>query len=297
MQNEHRVDNAEKLTDEKDDLQHPENSETSRNNETPTNPSEDSPKENADIVNNEEILSSANDEQITSLPSEIIPSESSLEKDQIDDEEHDNENTDNKESNESKDINENNENEENNKNIEMPATVVQDVEESHTEIEISRIKEEEEQRMTTNPTPPPKPPRLKSGNMEDTNNEKESSKENDEDEKEKNDKEKKTSNEQNLSARTVEKSISAISKRSVEAIENSIEKVEEDEYAEEPEKVEVDGTQDDADVVQSPAPRTGKTRISSYKKLNKNQFIFFKISYYFKIFEFVNKNCQSIIVF
>jgi len=43
----------------------------------------------------------------------------------------------------------------------------------------------------------------------------------------------------------------------VEAIENTIEKIEEEIDVEEPEKVERDGTQDDADVVQSPAPRTG----------------------------------------
>lgn len=260
MQNEHRVDNTEKSTDEKDDSHHPDkNSETSNNNDIQTNSTEDSPKENTDNVNNEEISSSANDEKIESSSSEIIPSESSQEQDQIDDEGHEN-----IESNENKDINENNENQENNKNTEM--TAAQNVEESCTETGISRIEEEEGQKMTI---PPPKPPRLKSGSVEDTSNEKESLKENEEDEKEKDDEEMKTSNEQNSSVagkfKTTGKSISAFSRKTVEAIEDSIERVEEDILTKEPEKAEMDGVQDDADVVQSPPPRTGKTSVSFFK--------------------------------
>ncbi|XP_024884849.1 X-linked retinitis pigmentosa GTPase regulator [Temnothorax curvispinosus] len=252
MQNEHRVGNTEKSTDEKDDLHHPDqNSETSDINDTQINASKDLSKEN--IVNNKEMLSSANDEKVANVSSEITP-ESSQEKDHLDDEGHENKNI---ESNESKDISENNEKQENNKNMEMAATVTQDVEELCTKTEISRIQEEKGQKMTTNPTPPPKPPRLKSGSVEDTNG-KESSKENEEDEKEKDDKEMKTSNEQNSSAKSARKSTSAISRETIEAIENSIEKVEEDEHVDKPEKAETDGMQDDADVVQSPPPRTAK---------------------------------------
>ncbi|XP_012530772.1 X-linked retinitis pigmentosa GTPase regulator [Monomorium pharaonis] len=271
IQNEHRAGNSEKLTKEKDDSCHPDKSETSNNNDTRTKPTENSPKENNDTrtkptenspkentdnVNNKEISSSVNDEKIESSFSEIMSSESSQEKDQID-ESHDNRNT---ESNENKDINENSENQENNKNTEMAAS--QDVEESYTETGISRTEEQEEEK-TTNSVPPPKPPRLKSESVEDNaSNEKESSKANEEDEKEKDDEEVKISNEQNSSTagkfKTTGKSISAFSRKTVEAIEDSIERVEEDIHTEEPEKVEIDGTQDDADVVQSPPPRTAK---------------------------------------
>ncbi|XP_011875400.1 PREDICTED: X-linked retinitis pigmentosa GTPase regulator isoform X2 [Vollenhovia emeryi] len=252
MQNEHRVDNTGKSTDEKDDSHHPDkNNETSDNNDAQANSADDSSKEN---VNNEEISSSANDEKIAS-PSPKNTPENSQVKD-LDDEGHDNEHI---ESSESKDINENDENQENNKNTEMAATVTQDVEESCTKIEISRIEEEDKEEPMTNPTPPPKPPRLKSGSAESPSNEKESLKENEEDEKEKDDKEMETNNEQALSARAARKSVSAISKETIEAIENSIEKVDEDgERVEEPEKAEIDSTQDDADVVQSPPPRTAK---------------------------------------
>ncbi|XP_012057883.1 PREDICTED: X-linked retinitis pigmentosa GTPase regulator [Atta cephalotes] len=251
MQNEHRIDNMEKLTDEKDDSHHlVKISEASNNNDIQTNssPKEDSPKENTDIVSNEEISPSAEDEKITNPSLEVIPSESSQEKDQIDDEDH------NKENIESKDINENNENQENNKNMETTA-IVQDIEE-YIETEVSRIEEEKEQKTTMNPIPPPKPPRLKSASIEDAS-EKESSKENEEDEKEKDDEEMKMNNEENSSAKSARKSLSTISQKTVEAIENSIEQVEEDENIEEPEKAEMN-TQDDTDVVQSPAPRTAK---------------------------------------
>ncbi|XP_018046715.1 PREDICTED: X-linked retinitis pigmentosa GTPase regulator [Atta colombica] len=251
MQNEHRIDNMEKLTDEKDDSHHlVKISEASNNNDIQTNssPKEDSPKENTDIVSNEEISPSAEDEKITNPSLEVIPSESSQEKDQIDDEDH------NKENIESKDINENNENQENNKNMET-TVIVQDIEE-YIETEVSRREEEKEQKTTMNPIPPPKPPRLKSASIEDAS-EKESSKENEEDEKEKDDEEMKMNNEENSSAKSARKSLSTISQKTVEAIENSIEQVEEDENIEEPEKAEMN-TQDDTDVVQSPAPRTAK---------------------------------------
>ncbi|XP_018404894.1 PREDICTED: X-linked retinitis pigmentosa GTPase regulator [Cyphomyrmex costatus] len=272
MQNEHRMDNMEKSTDEKDNSHHPdENSETPNNNDIQTNssPKKDSPKENTDIVNNEEISSPAKDEKITNSSSEIIPSESSQDKDQIDNEDHDNENIESKESDESKDINENNESQENNKNVETAATIAQNVEEC-TEIEVSRIEEEKEQKTTTNSIPPPKPPRLKSVSIEDAS-EKESSKENEENEKEKDDEEIKTSNdEENSSTKIARKSLSTISQKTVEAIENSIEKVEEDEHADESEKAQID-TQDDADVVQSPAPRTGKTAMARLFKGKRQQ--------------------------
>ncbi|XP_011697417.1 PREDICTED: X-linked retinitis pigmentosa GTPase regulator [Wasmannia auropunctata] len=259
MQNEHRVDSTEKSTDEKDDSYHPDESSETSNNGTQINssPKEDSLKENTDIVNNEEISSLVNDEKTASPSSEINLSENSQEKDQIDHEDHDTENnTESKENSESKDINENNENEENNKNMEIATIEEQDVEESCAEKELPRIEEEEGEK-TTNSVPPPKPPRLKSGSVEGTNNEIESSKENEEGEQERDDEEM-TNNKQNSSAKTAVKSLSAISKKTVEAIENSIEKVEEDERPEEVEKTEIDGTQDDADVVQSPAPRTAK---------------------------------------
>lgn len=296
MQNEHRVDNMEKSTDEKDDLHHPDNNETSN---MRINPSEDSQKGNADIINNENISPSANGEKIASLSSEIT-SVISQDNNHFDDESHDIENIESKE-----DINKNDENGENNKNIEMAA---QNVEELYTKVGISRIEEEEGQEMT-NSTPPPKPPRLKFGSVEDTSNEKESSKENEE-EKEKDDEEMKISNDQNLSAKTARKSVSAVSKKTIEDIENSIEKVEEDEPAEKSEKAEIDSTQDDADVVQSPPPRTGKTTIYSFQELNNNSLFEKKFIYYitylfiyyllysskstinFRVFEFANKNCS-----
>ncbi|XP_070513551.1 X-linked retinitis pigmentosa GTPase regulator isoform X2 [Cardiocondyla obscurior] len=252
MQNEQQEDSVDKSTDKKDDLRHSDkNSEASNNNELQINSSEDSLKENTNI-NNEEISTSANDGKHANLSSEIT-SESSQEKDHVN-EDHDNESIEHKENNESKNNNENDENQEHNKNA--VATEAQNVEESCTTSGISRI--EEEQKTTTNPTPPPKPPRLKSESAEDTRDEKESSKEKQEEEKEKDDTEIKTNNEENSSAKTTRKSISAISKETIEAIENSIEKVEEDIPAEEPEKAETDGAQDDADVVQSPPPRTAK---------------------------------------
>ncbi|KAL6254772.1 hypothetical protein P5V15_003101 [Pogonomyrmex californicus] len=259
MQNEHRMDNTEKSTDEKDNLHHDKNSETSKNNDIRINSSEDSPKENTDIVNNEEI-SPKNDEKIASP--KLFPKTASLEslkeKDQVDNNEnHDNENTESKESNESTNINENNESQENDKNMKMAATMAQDVKESCTEM-ASRIEEAVEQKTMTNPILPPKPPRLKSASIEDTDNETETLKESEENKNEKNNEETETSSEQTSSAQTTEKSKSAISREVMEAIENSIEKIDEGEHTEEPEKAEMDGTQDDADVVQSPAPRTAK---------------------------------------
>ncbi|CAL1688076.1 unnamed protein product [Lasius platythorax] len=285
MQNEHRVDTTEKSIHEEDDSHHIEKiNETPKHNDTETN-SKDSSKENSDIVNNEKISPSANDEKIASPEkcSETSPSKSPKEKVQtpntnakveesqpIDEEDEskdkesaqNGENTEDKIDNESKDVQENNESQKNNKNVEMTATAAQDAEESRTEEAASRIQEETEQETSTNPIPPPKPPRLKSGSVENTSNENDSSRESKEGEgeKEKGEKEIKTSDEpEDSSPKSLGKLKSAehITEKIVEAIENSIEKVKEDVH-EESEKVETDGAQDDADVVQSPAPRTAK---------------------------------------
>ncbi|KAM0732909.1 X-linked retinitis pigmentosa GTPase regulator [Formica fusca] len=82
-------------------------------------------------------------------------------------------------------------------------------------------------------------------------------------EKEKGEEETKTSDEPaDSSPKSLGKSKSAISETITEkivgTIENTIEKVKEEVHGEESEKVQTDGAQDDADVVQSPAPRTAK---------------------------------------
>ncbi|XP_029158683.1 X-linked retinitis pigmentosa GTPase regulator-like [Nylanderia fulva] len=281
MQNEHRVDSTEKSIPEKDNSHHVEKSnETPKHNDIETN-SKDSSKENSDIVSNEKNSSSANDEKIASpkkCPSETSPSENSkekVEKSQPTDEEdesknkesaHD-ENAEDKLDNESKDVQENNESQKNNENVESTAATdaedAQDAEESRTEAAASRIQEKTEQETSTNPTPPPKPPRLKSGSIENTSKENDSLQENekDEDEKNKDEKETKTSDEpEDASPKSLGKleSVENMTEKIVEAVENSIEKVKENIHGEESEKVEADGAQDDADVVQSPAPRTAK---------------------------------------
>ncbi|GAB1864270.1 X-linked retinitis pigmentosa GTPase regulator [Camponotus japonicus] len=270
---------------------------TETNSKNSPNSSKNSPKENSNIVNHKKISSSTSDEKITSPKkcSEASPSESPKEKvqtpnakveeSQPNDEKDESKNeestqndedTEDKIDDESKNVQENDESEKNNKNAEI---TTQDAEESCTETAASKIQEETEQE--TNPIPPPKPPRLKSGSVENTSNENNSLQENEEDEREKNEHEQKecekdeskkekdekeetkTNDEpKDSSPKSPEKSKSAISEniteKITEVIENSVEKIKEEIHGEESKKVETDGAQDDADVVQSPAPRTAK---------------------------------------
>lgn len=265
MQNE-RVDNTENNSDDLHDTDKV--SEMPENNET--NLLEDATK-NSDIDNE---LSTKNEEDVTN-PAESLETaslESPNEKvadspggeNKTEDEKKDEENVENEESKNDK---------EDNESAEMAATVTQD-EEPNTEVTDSKVEDHAEWETPMNPTPPPKPPRLKSGNSEDISNEKELSSKEDENEEKEGENETKKNNEQSSNPQfSDKKSKSAISRggiaETIDAIENSIEKVQEDGYAEKPEKVETDGAQDDADVVQSPAPRTGGE--SSYLPIRKNK--------------------------
>ncbi|XP_025268005.1 X-linked retinitis pigmentosa GTPase regulator [Camponotus floridanus] len=231
----------------------------------------ETPKEKVQTPNTKVEESQPNDEKDESKNKESTQNDEDT-KDKIDDE--------------SKNVQENDESEKSNINEEI---TMQDAEESCTETAVSRIQEETEQE--TNPIPPPKPPRLKSGSVENMGNENNSSQENEEDEREKNEhkqkecekdesekeKDKKDESEKekdekeetktndepkNSSLKSPEKSKSTISEniteKITEVIENSVEKIKEEIHGGELEKVETDGAQDDADVVQSPAPRTAK---------------------------------------
>ncbi|XP_072751495.1 uncharacterized protein [Anoplolepis gracilipes] len=307
MQNEHRVDTTEKPTHEKDNSHHDTINETPKHNDTQTNSSKDSSKENSDIVNDEKISSPASDKKVASPKKspETSPPESPKEKVQTpntnakveepqptDEEDeskskesaHNDENTEDKIDNKSESVQENNESQKNNKNTEMTATIVQE-EPCAEAAAAASTKETQQDPTSTNPIPPPKPPRLKSGSVENTSIENDSSpeseeneKKEDEDEKDehekdehekvehekekRNEEETKSDKPEDVSPKSLGKSKSAISEnitgKIVEAVESSIEKVKEEIHGEESEKVETDGVQDDADVVQSPAPRTGK---------------------------------------
>ncbi|RLU21926.1 hypothetical protein DMN91_006305 [Ooceraea biroi] len=265
MQNE-RVDNTENLTSEKKDSRHTDKIEETSN-DTQTNSSENVSRNNSDIVNNEKILSSMHDKKVAtpkkSLETRLSqsPKENAqtpkIEEMQPNDESQpkDEESIQNGKNDES---NENKSNEENNGDTEVKGNTVmlQDTAELHAEEAISAIQNDVQQETPTNLTAPPKPPRLKSVTIDDTSNEMESSKEDADNEDEKKKNEEETSKEQTSSSK-LEKSKSKNSiGKSVE--ENSIEKVEEVENDENPGETKMDGTQDDADVIQSPAPRTAK---------------------------------------
>jgi len=144
------------------------------------------------------------------------------------------------------------------------AETVQEVQDAAEEV-TATMKSDSQQETPTSPIAPPKPPRLKSPSADDitkSNETKECSREDDESEKGKSEGE----NGQTPSE-TVERSISANSQsaaeRSAEVTESSLEGAEEhiEERAEKPKETKVDSTQDDADVVQSPAPRTAGKNI------------------------------------
>lgn len=201
--------------------------------------------------------SSPKGESVSSLEksSEITQleiSEEKVEESQLDDDQPRNngdnvENADNEERN-----NSGRENDENTEAMEK------NCKETLAEIAASSTQDEAGRETSANSVPPPKPPRLKSASVEDTDNEKQSSDRNIDGEAGKEEGE-----EENTSPKPfVGKPMSVASKNSretvtVEAIEDSIEKVEKDGHTEQKEKGEVDGTHDDADVIQSPAPRTG----------------------------------------
>ncbi|KAL6442464.1 hypothetical protein ACFW04_002588 [Cataglyphis niger] len=204
------VDATEKSAHEKDDSHHVDKiNKTPKHNNTETNSSKDSSKENSDIVNKEKNSSSTSNEKIASpkrskSPSKTSPSKSPKKKNHIpstnvkvaESQSTDNDESKSKESaqngkniedktdDENKDVQENNEKQKNNKNVEMTATAAKDAEES-TEATASRIHEEKKQEMLKNPTPPPKPPRLKSGSIENSSNENYSSQESKKNEQEK----------------------------------------------------------------------------------------------------------------
>ncbi|EFN79836.1 X-linked retinitis pigmentosa GTPase regulator [Harpegnathos saltator] len=272
MQSEERLDNTEnKSTSENGDNDKDKIHENTENNATnTTNFPENATTNDSNLVNGSRDDNNVNHKDLTSETT--VPSENlnkTEEPQPVGDENHaeDEGNEQDDENNKSKENSKENnkaDSPEDDENTENQTT--QEAEEQHIEAAVTTTTEETEQETSTNTTPPPKPPRLKSANAEDTGNGKESSKESDgvgELEKEKNGEETKARNERNESAKSSDEKLkSAVSKIGVEnivgAVENSIDKAQEDGHVEEPEKTEVDGVQDDADVVQSPAPRTGK---------------------------------------
>lgn len=257
MQNEQRLDNTEnKVTSEtdgdtdkiKEKAENNLSKNTTINNSILVNGSSKKDEDNANHKESSETAPSDTPKKT------IEESQSAGDEDQAKDEGNEDMNNESKENNEE---NEEIDSHEDNENTENQAT--QEAEQPHTE---TTATDEIEQKTSTNTIPPPKPPRLKSGNAEDANNEKESSKENDraeEIEKEKDEEEMKTNEERSDSAKSSGgKPKSVISKsgdeHTIDDVENSIDNMEEDGHKE---KMEMDGAQDDADVIQSPAPRTG----------------------------------------
>lgn len=312
MQNE-RMDNTENLTmNKKNDSRHTDIiDKMPKSNDTQTNSSENNlSQKNLNIINDENS-SSVHDEKIASpkkslesAPSSESSSKESTEAPNLKNEEkeqpindeiaHD-ESLQNDKTDESNESNKNNNNEENNKDAETKGdtAMMQNAAGLQAE-EVSKMQNDVQQEAPTNPMAPPKPPRLKSESNDDTSDEKESSKEEDEDTsgEKKNEEETQTNNGQTSSSKLDEesKSASLITRKNADAIENSIEKVEEDEHVEKAGEAKTDDAQDDADVVQSPAPRTGdkanfvcalfiKTR--SMKRVHTSRFSFCKIIFSF----------------
>jgi len=142
------------------------------------------------------------------------------------------------------------------------AEMVQEVQDNAEEVTATMKSQQE---TPTSPIAPPKPPRLKSPSADDITKSSEakgSSREDDESEKGKDEEET-----NNGRTETAERSTSANSQsaaeRSAKITESSLEEAEEhaEECAEKPEETKVDNTQDDADVMQSPAPRTAGKKI------------------------------------
>lgn len=199
-----------------------------------------------DLAKNQEDISDTNLKREESQTTPDHPSdETSLQNNENKESIQNKENSENKENIQSNDTNKNNESMENKKNMK------QTNEESSTELEILRTHDEVEQEMSASPTSPPTSSKAKSENIKDPFG--------NDDEKEK--EEKMTENVIEQDSKSTDRRRSSTLKtdikNTIETIENTIEKFEGDEHVEESEKAETDGTQDDADVVQSPAPRTG----------------------------------------
>jgi len=147
------------------------------------------------------------------------------------------------------------------------AEAMQEVQDIAEEVTATMKSDDDSQQETpTSPIAPPKPPRLKSPSADDimkSDETKGCSREDDESEKGKSEAE----NGRTPCSEAVERSISANSQsaaeRSAKVTESSLEGAEEhiEERVEKPEETKVDSTQDDADVVQSPAPRTAGKNI------------------------------------
>lgn len=252
MQNEQRLDNAEnKVTSETngnaDIREQTENNLPTTDNSILVNGSS---KQDADNVNHEESSETPAD----TSKSAVEESQPTGEEDRAKDEGNEDKNNETKENN---DESEKTVNHEDNENTENPMT--QEAEQN-TEAPETTVTDGTEQETSTNTIPPPKPPRLKSENCEDVNKAETTLKEKlGTEEKEKDEEESKT-NEECSAKSSDEKPKSAISKsadeHTVDTIENSMDKMEGEEH-EKSEKTEIDVAQDDADVIQSPAPRTG----------------------------------------
>lgn len=252
MQSEQRPDNTEnKLANGKDDDTDQIN-EKPQNNDAETDSPKDAEPDNSNLVN--DSMKKYEDNLNHEESSETAPSETpkkTIEKPQPSDEDQAKE-----EGNEHDDKNgKSGENDKESEKVQGDDENAEETEERHTEA-AETTTDETEHETSTNIIPPPKPPRLKPENAVGTNGEKESSKESDEEigEKETGE-ETKESEERKDSAKSVVSK--TVGENMTDAIENSIDNVEEDGHVEESEKAEMDGTQDDADVMQSPAPRTG----------------------------------------
>lgn len=265
MQSEQRLDNTESKATSENVENMDKIHEKPQENDAETNSSEEATANNSNIVNG--TANKDEDHASHKESSEIAPSESPKRKIEESqpasdkDEAKDEGNAQDHKNNESKESDEVDSHGDNG-NTENQAT--QEAKEQHTGAAATTETDATEHETSPNTIPPPKPPRIKSGNAEDTSNEKGSLKENDKVEEigEKEDgEETKASDERNDSAKlSGEKPESVISKAGetiVDTIENLMDKVEEDGHAEESEKAKVDGIQDDVDVIQSPAPRTG----------------------------------------
>ncbi|XP_076277688.1 uncharacterized protein LOC143207795 [Lasioglossum baleicum] len=152
-----------------------------------------------------------------------------------------------------------------------------DQEPTNLETETKEKKKEErspEKMMTSGSTPPPKPPRLKSGSSDNSSIERISSMEKEDEPNEMNavaemavNKEPEAGNDdesaQKRESRSMKSSTKSESSRSTRSKHDTDETIEIDKQTDkekitEEEKLNNDNVQDDADVVQSPAPRTGK---------------------------------------
>lgn len=284
MQNE-RMDNTKtSATNESKDLCYTDEIENSASNDKQTNSLENVSQSSSDVMSNEK--KSIHDEKVATpkkssetavLQSPKANTPTNLKTEEVEltnnkSQSQDEESAQNGRNGESSNSNKSENNEESEDNTEIKGEITttskmaQDTAELHAEeTKISKTENEAQQEMSTYSIAPPKPPRLNPVTVDDNKNEKDSSSENNnhETEKKKNEEETKTSNGQTSIPKINEEPKSADSKSDVEknaeTTENSIEKVKEREveHVEKSDESKMDGIQDDADVVQSPAPRTG----------------------------------------